>query len=324
MIKKRLIMIMIIFFITINIFPKANIDNVTNELFMYVPTQEDINDFFNLFNYLIEWDKNKRNIKDEQLLNYYNAYIGQESFQGLLFEAFLRQTTNKKIQKQILKIIEENNYNDEFSKALYRLYNAKIKRYKQDGATKIQYNYNDGFFDENINLFYMYESLTFNKELGLMLFENDWSQMSYQPDKEEDNKRDSFFLLYGGGTNSMTIHFTRYSDMDFKEFKEEAINDKYNKEKYQNWEIKELNIEGILTRSGADKFYIGIGIGPDMIPEIDCGTFDVYLYNSKLKKGYEISYFMNFSKINNNYKIRHRIWNHLAMQLILTFINTEE
>ena len=77
----------------------------------------------------------------------------------------------------------------------------------------------------------------------------------------------------------------------------------------------------LFENSGADKIYIGYGVGPDIFPEIDTATFSVYLYNEKLQKGYSITYFMNFSKINNNYKIRHRIWNQILYQLCFSFIN---
>ncbi len=153
-----------------------------------------------------------------------------------------------------------------------------------------------------------------------MLFENPWTNISFKSEDEKNKNQNMFFLMYGGGTNSMTIHFNKLSEIEFDDYKKEEI-DKYNPDRNKNWKIIELEKKGILTTSGADKIFIAYDTGPDLFPEIDAGTFNIYLYNEKLKTGYTISYYMNFSKINNNYNLRHRIWNHLLMQVTLSFIN---
>ena len=78
-----------------------------------------------------------------------------------------------------------------------------------------------------------------------------------------------------------------------------------------------------MKRAGADKIFLGFGYGDDFVSEIQCGRFVIYMYSSQFKRGYEVSYFMNFSGINNNFKLRKRIWNHLMQNLIFTFINTK-
>lgn len=291
------------------------------QFFFYIPDQEQINDYFNLFKYLIQWDENKIVINNEKLEKYYTGYVNQDSFQGLLFESFLRQTKNKKIQRQVLQLVKKNKLNDEYSQSLTRLYNSQEEKFKvDDNIEQIQYNYKEQYFDENINLFYQTESLVYNKELGLMLFENPWTNISFKSEDEKNKNQNMFFLMYGGGTNSMTIHFNKLSEIEFDDYKKEEI-DKYNPDRNKNWKIIELEKKGILTTSGADKIFIAYDTGPDLFPEIDAGTFNIYLYNEKLKTGYTISYYMNFSKINNNYNLRHRIWNHLLMQVTLSFIN---
>ena len=319
-IKKALLLFFILAaVININSIESAyNFEDKEN-IFFYIPEQDDLNNYFNLYNYLNDWDNDKIDLEDDHLIKIYENFIYQKTLQGLLFEAFLRQTKNKKIQNQILNTIDKKKYQDEFSQILVRLYNSEEKKFMQDNHEQIQYNYKDQYFDENINLFKMNEIMTYNKELGLMLFENEWAQISYK-DKENNKTDDSFFLLYGGGTNSMTINFNRYDNITFRKFYNEKVKDKFHSKKYKDWKIEEIPIKGVLERAGADKIYIGIGIGPDIIPEIDTGTFSIFLYNNKSKKGYSIVYFMNFSKINNNYKMRYRILNHLLMQLTLTFI----
>jgi hypothetical protein len=322
--KKLLIIFIFIIFILFNIIPE---DNEKEGFFFYLLDQDGLKNYFEKYNYLVALDKNKVILKEEQIKTFFSEYIGLETLDSLILEAFFRQTKNKTIQRKILKYIKKNNLKDEFSQSLFRFYNSKEKKFKQNDSEQIQYSYNDKYFDENINLFYQYENLVFNKELGLMLFENNWAIISYSNKDDKKNQeegKNSFFLMYGGGTNSMMINFSRYPDMSFDKFKNEVINDKYNSNKYKKWKTVELEKKHIFENSGADKIFIGYGVGPDIIPEIDSATFSIYLYNEKLKRGYSIMYFMNFSKINNNFKLRHRIWNQILFQLCFTFINITE
>ena len=57
------------------------------------------------------------------------------------------------------------------------------------------------------------------------------------------------------------------------------------------------------------------------MPEIDTATFVNHMYNDFLQAGYAVYYYMNFSRTNNNYDTRERIWNQLLMNLNFVFIN---
>jgi hypothetical protein len=317
---KKYILICFVFILLFSVKLQSQ-EQTEGEFFFYQLDEEEIKDYFDKFQFLIALDKNKVEFTDDKLETFFTKYIGKDSIECLLLESFFRQTKNKKIQTKVLKYIEKNNLNDEYSQSLFRLYNSKVKKYKQDKTEQIQYNYKDQYYDENINLFYQSETLVFNKELGLMLFENPWTNINYKKDDEKNENSGSFFLIYGGGTNSMTINFFKYSDVSFDQFKTQEIDKKYFSDKYKKWKIVELEKKGILEKSGSDKIFIGYGVGPDIVPDIDTATFNIYLYNEKLQKGYSISYFMNFSKINNNYKLRQRIWNQLLLQLCFSFIN---
>jgi hypothetical protein len=162
--KTRLLLIILF----LNVFFILNSENGSDRsenLFYYIPTEEQATDYFSLFNYL-------------------------------------RYTKNKKIQSRILTMIKNNKINDTFARSLFRLYNSKEEKIIQNDKTQIQYNYNNQYYDENINLFTQAEKLLFNNE---------------------------------------------------------------------------LDRSGILSRSGADRIYLGIGVGPDIIPEIDSGCFKIFL-----------------------------------------------
>jgi hypothetical protein len=289
-------------------------------LFFYQIKLDEIKDYFDKYKYLTALDKNNVILTDEKIDLFFKDYIGKETMESLLLESFFRYTKNKEIQKKVLNYLQKNKLSDEYSQSLIRLYNSKEKKYQQDKVEQIQYDYNGKYFDENINLFYQSEKLFFNNELGIMLFDNPWAYLSFKNNDDKKSDDDSFVLIYGGGTNSMTINFNKFPNLDFEQFSAKEINKSYNKQKYDNWKLVELENKEIFENSGSDKIFIGVGIGPDTIPEIDCGTFDIYLYNEKLKCGYSISYFMNFSKINNNYKLRKRIWNQILFQLCFSYI----
>ncbi len=123
--KKYMVSIILIF----SLFLISGEDNKeVKQFFFYIPDQEQINDYFNLFKYLIQWDENKIVINNEKLEKYYTGYVNQDSFQGLLFESFLRQTKNKKIQRQVLQLVKKNKLNDEYSQSLTRLYNSQEEK----------------------------------------------------------------------------------------------------------------------------------------------------------------------------------------------------
>jgi len=322
MIKK----VVLLFFILFNLTPLLNSENLidlSNDMFFYVPYEEHAADYINFYNYLKQWEENKVIINDEKLLKFYKDFAGQKTLHGFIFEAFLRQTKNKNIQKQVLFMIKGYKLDDVFSVILTRLYNSRKKQIEMGDNNQLQYSYNEEYFDENINLFKQNEYLAFKNELGLMLFDNPWTNLSYNSRNKVYSENDSFFLMYGGGTNSMTIHFYKMINIIFEEFKSREIEGKYNAEKYGNWKVQEIEIKGILKKANADKIFICTGTGPDLFPEIESGTFSILLYNEKLERGYSISYYMNFSKINNNFEMRQRIWNHLLMQLIFSFINVK-
>ncbi|MBN1798774.1 MAG: hypothetical protein JW822_09355 [Spirochaetales bacterium] len=293
-----------------------------DEITIYIPTDEEIGTFFVTYNFLLDLENGKIPVEKENLIRLYDTYVNGDMLDSYLVEAYFRQTKNNKIKKYLIEYIGQKNLDDEYSLSLLRLYKSKIVKYQQDDRELIQYNYNDEYFDENINLFLQDEILTFSKELGMVLFDNDWSKMSYQSDDEEFEDYDSFSLLFGGGTNSMSINLRVNENIDLQDFESEVV--RFDNNKYENWTVRELALEGVLKRAGADKIYFGMGYGDDVFEAIKAGTFSIYLFNEHMQKAFTVSYYMNFSKINNNFKVRHRIWNYLAFHVMLTFINIQE
>jgi len=289
-----------------------------DNLFLYIPSNEIMSNYLNLHSYLSAWDKNNVSVENELLSYFFINYLGKDTIQSLLFESFLRFTKNKKIQNQILDYISINNINTNFTENLKKLYAAVPITRQSNGKDTIQYNFNNIEFDENINLFLFKEQYTFNNEIGLLLFENNWNNISF--DNNANKNIDAFFLMFGGGTNALTIAFRRYANVSKNEL--ESI---YNALAYKNryndkWKVTPLPLEGILERAGADKITIAHGLGPDIIDTIETGTFNIYLYREETNVLYEVSYFMNFSPININFSERNRIFNLLFFQTLFTFL----
>jgi hypothetical protein len=307
-------------FILLLILSTKIIAQETGNLFLYIPSNEIMSDYLNLHSYLRAWDKDEINIDNERLSLFFINFVGIDTLQSLLFEAFLRYTKNKNIQSQILGYINSNNVNTNFANSLRKLYTSVPIVRQSDGKDRIQYSYANTEFDENINLFLFSERYTFDNEIGFLLFDNDWSNLSLNnPDNKDEA---SFFLMYGGGTNSIRISFRKYSNLDEKD-----IDTKYNLVFYNdlyrdNWKITTMPLEGILNRAGADKIVVAHGLGPDkFIQTIETATFNVYLYSKQNKILYEVSYFMNFSHVNIHFTERERIFNFLFFQTLFVFLS---
>ena len=288
-----------------------------NNLFLYIPDEEIMTDYLHLHSYLMAWDNDEVAISDENLSAFFNYYVGKDTLQGLLFESFLRYTKNKNVQNRVLEYIYENEIETNFTNSLKILY-AAVPVINQSGErTEIQYNYNNSLFDENINLFSFNEVLLFNGELGMLLFDNDWSVFSVP----SSGNMEMFGLMYGGGTNYMTIIFTKHSNLNERNIETVFRQEYYSNMFGNNWVIDEISPVGIMSRSGADKIYIAHGLGTErLVRTIENGAFNVYLYNRSNRTLYEINYFMNFSHVNIHYSERQRIFNLLFFQLLFAFL----
>jgi hypothetical protein len=288
-------------------------------MFLYVPSEEAMQNYLQMRSYLRAWNNDEIEVDDSRVSALFTNYIGKDTLQSLLFESFLRFTKNKKIQNRVLKYIADNQLHTNFANALKKLYEAKQVKQKSSGKEIIQYNYKNSEYDENINLFTFNESEFFNNELGLLLFVNDWNIITFNNSNQRDG--DSFVLIYGGGTNSISISFSKYTDIEEKEMETRFLKPAYDGRDGNKWVMTELPQEGILSRSGASRMIILQGAGPDVMDGIESGTFTVYLYNDVKKILYGVSYYMNFSEKNINYPERNRIFNFLLFQLLFVYLN---
>jgi viroplasmin and RNaseH domain-containing protein len=290
-----------------------------NAMFLYIPSEETAQNYLQMRSYLRAWNNNEIEVDDLRFSALFTNYIGKDTLQSLLFESFLRFTKNKNIQNRVLKYIADNQLHTNFMNALKKLYEARQIKQKLNGKETIQYNYRNSEYDENINLFTFNESEFFNNELGLLLFENDWNIIAFNNQNQRDEN--SFVLMYGGGTNSMSISFRKYTNIEEREIETKFLKTVYDGRYGNKWTMTELPLEGILSRAGASRMIILQGAGPDVIDGIESGTFTVYLYNNVNRILYEVSYYMNFSEKNINYSERGRIFNFLLFQLLFVYLN---
>lgn len=289
-------------------------------IFFYIPTDDEIQYYMNFFERLKGIETKK--INHDELSYFYDTFLQNDkyrnTYQSLLLESYLLSTKNDDVKKSIINHISNKKYKDEFSKVLLRLYSSKKESTLQNQKEQIRFNFKDQYYDENINLFNMKEVKFFDEELGLVLFnDNNWNVLTLN-DKEKN--RDAISLISGGGTNSITISLIKYKIDDYKKFLTDVINSPLYKKKYDNYKLSELPNEGILSRSGADKIFLGAGYGNDIIPGIESFSSTLYMYSEKKKCGYAITYYMNFSSINNNFELKNRLYNHLLFQIILSWI----
>ncbi len=300
-------------------------DTEKKGFFFFYPLKEDNTvDYFTRYYDLLNIEKDPSILNAELIELFFNDIIGKNFPESLLLESYLRYTKNKGVRKKIEGYIRKNNLSDNFSMSLLRLYNAKEEKTVDLGYPKLRYNYQNKYFDENINLFLQKEVSFFDDELTLVMFENEWRTVILNNDQFKKNNlnREVLNFIYGGDTNSFVFMVIRYTNITFKQFHEKAINDKFFTERHKNFTTVELKKEEFHEKCGADKIFISYGVGPDIIPNVESAMLCLHLYSYKLKKGYQVIYSMNFSESNNNYLLRERIWNQLLLQLCFTSINT--
>lgn len=311
--KKMFLSLILIIFVTFSSFGYESL--------FYIPDYDETLFFFQTINFLQEWENGKTELTDEKFAEVYTNHVGTGYFSSLLFEQFFRNTKNENIKNQIKRHIENNNINDDFSQALLKKYSSIETEGESNGKKVIQYCYNNEEYDENINLYQAYEVRPFNDEFGMLLFNNDWNVLSYNNESNELNVGKNMFLLYGGGTNSLSISLFQVENVTSEEELSEAFRLNYYEQKHgENWTYGEVNQVGVLSNCGVDRYFVGYGVGPDIVPEIDCGNFVAFLYKEDLQKVYVMDIYMNFSKINMNYEIRNRIYDYLKFFTFFCFV----
>ena len=327
----------------------------SSELFLYVPTDDEMGRFMGMHQFLREWDENKRDVDAKALDALYSANVGKNTLNGLQFEAFLRNTKNAAVRKEVLDYLDAHALADPFAACLKKLYAAKELPQESGGTAARRYSYQDEEFDEDIDLFDFYETGFFDQKLGLLLFDNGWEQVSLNggtPAKPETSAApdvaaegaaaaegkaqdaaaaeskapaaapsvESFYLIYGGGTSTMTVYCKKYARLPEAKIAEVLAAEPF-PAKYEGWKAFGLDAKGILAGSGASKYIVAYGIGPDTMPGIDSGAFNAYLYDDKTETLYEMSASINFSPMNVNYPTRDRIYNYVLFNTLFCFLN---
>lgn len=335
----------------------------SSELFLYVPTDDEMGRFMGMHQFLREWDENKRAVDAKALDALYSANVGKNTLNGLQFEAFLRNTKNADIRKEVLGYLDSHALADPFAVCLKKLYAAKELPQEAGGSAARRYSYQDEAFDEDIDLFDFYETGFFDQKLGLLLFDNGWEQVSLNggtpakpeasvaPNVAAEGKApdaptvdapmvdapmvdaptvdaptvdapsvESFYLIYGGGTSTMTVYCKKYARLPEAKIGETLAAEPF-PAKYDSWKAFGLDAKGILAGSGASKYIVAYGVGPDTIPGIDSGAFNAYLYDDKTETLYEMSASINFSPMNINYPTRDRIYNYVLFNTLFCFLN---
>ncbi|MGI5172685.1 hypothetical protein H0R92_03665 [Treponema sp. OMZ 840] len=324
MIKKRRVILSVLFVFFVSFFAAADnteVSEKSREGFFYVPNTGEMNFFIQSWSFLKKWEEEQVSVSDTQFANMYFNRIGKDFFASILYENFFRTTENESIKKQLKAYIENEKLETAYAKTVLKKLNSSAKVFEQDEKKRIQYSYEDKEFDENINLFDFVEVHPFEDEFGMLLFKNDWGVLTYTPEGAEKNeKRKDLFLMYGGGTNSLSIRIKEDENVLNEEDLEKIFMNDFFEKKYPNaWTFMEINKEGILENCGADHYFVGWGRGPDIIPEIDSGTFNAFLFNKTTQKVFSVSFFMNFSQINMNYEIRERLFDYLRFFTLFCF-----
>ena len=291
--------------------------------FLYIPETDEMSSFISNWKYLQKCDSGEV-VPDEQQIASFFSVIGRNDTISLQMEMFLLNVKNKDVQKKAENYIKKNNLDTPFAQALLRKYNSVEKTYDNSGHEEIQYSYNDEWFDENITLYDFNEIHPFEDEFGLLLFNNNWGVLRLKNDDGTAGDEDHFYLIHGGGTNSVSVSFREYRNIetedDFAQIINDFIKSKKEGEQKDEWNFYQLNKTGVLENCGVDEYIIYSRIGSEpLVPAISAGDFGAYLYSEKYKKVYKVEYHVNFSVINISYEIRQRIYDYVRFFTIFCY-----
>lgn len=292
----------------------------------YIPESAEIGLILRTLDHLRAWEAGQITLSDDDFAKIYAEYVGGKNFLSMVYEQFFRNTNNSAIKAQVKNYITKNKLNDEYEKVLLKKLDAKKKITKAGDYESVQYSYNDTEFDENINLFDFYEARPFKDEFGMLLFDNDWQILTRKKLADDsDVPENRLSLICGGETNALKISIRETENVKTEADLEAVFNRKYFEGKYpENWEFSELEKKGVLAQSGADRYFVGFGTGPDIAPEISTATAIAYLYSKKHSKVYSMSIFINFSKVNMNYAIREQLFEYIRFFTLFCYIDTNK
>lgn len=287
----------------------------------YVPSKDEIELIVSLRNLFYDIETKKFKIDDAYIKDFFQNYVGQDSFSALCVENYLRCTTNEETKILAKKYIENNNLSTDYVKTLLKKYDSQLVKQGSGKNKQTRFSYNNEEFDENINLSIFFTWQPFKDEFHAPLFNNRFNIINYDLENMGSATGKALILLSGGGTNSMTITYKKLENVTTQEELKKALGTEIYEKKFKdNWYFKELPLGEILETSGVTHYYIGMGQGPDIISQIDCGNFVAFLHNEETKKVYVMDIFMNFSKKNMNYNIRQEIFDYLKFFSLLCYL----
>jgi len=290
----------------------------SDRFFLYIPDNDELEDYMAMLSYLRDWDNGRINVSDDDLNVIFTNHFGNNTIHGLLFDAFLRHAGNPGVRRRIIQYFNDHNLETGFTASLRKLYEAVPSGTLTPQGEQLRYIYNNSEYDENIDLFNARPSALFNDELALLLVENNWTGMPVNIPGRPDEQ--AFFLTYGGNTNTLTVIFKKYSRVLEGDITEKMGIDFYRNRFNGNWNVTELPLERILSRSGADRYIIAYGYGPETNPRIEGAVFNAYLYRRTTSTLYEISYYMNIAPENIHFSERTRMFNMLFFQTLYAFL----
>jgi len=297
--KKYLILIIVAFCIN-SPFAKAE----ENPIKFYVPSRGEVNAYINLQKYLAKCESSVIEKNDQVLWSIFElSFKYNNIIQTYLIEAFLRNTKNISIQNAYLEYLKSKSIETDETKKILLIWGKRTPVQSNAEAYKLA---NDEIY-EYINLTGMKEIGFFDNNLYLTIPNNKWNIMSIG--------NDSQFLIYGGGTNSVTISIKKY-DFSIDDSKHIV---EVEKNRFPNEVFNELEINDFLKLCNSE--YMVIKYGCDNVDGIySSANIDLYLYSKKSSIGYKISYFMNFSDINILADEAPKIYSYLAEMILFSWV----
>jgi len=309
------------FLVLLTLFCGKLLAEPSEDLFIYTPSQDAMQAFFGMHKYLQAWEENPSLVTSGKFKTIYEKYVGKGRIDSLVLEAFLIGTKEKNVQNEVLGYLEAAKDHSVFSEVLRQAYQAKNVGVLSDTNKLQRSSLNNEKFDEGINYFGVRETTFMDKQIGILMPDNPWSTLKLTNSDSPESDRDRVTFIVGGGTNSILLSIQKFdqvsNDSIIDRMKINVLKERYHKDPI----MYDLPLEGVIARSGADRYLLLYQTGEDMFPGVDSGTFLAYLYNSNKKILYELNYYINISPGSILYPIKNRLYNLILFSCMFAYLD---
>lgn len=279
--------------------------------YFYLPVQDEVNAFFNLIPYLSQYNDDQLMLVDkEQFSQFFDIGLKYKVIQTYYLLDFIRNTKNQFV---IDCFIEYCNLQNEIPIDYEQTLTILKQRENENSVLK------NGKTIENVKYSDFVEIGLFENTLKTLLPDNEWQTISVNNKNTNAVDKNYIAFLCGGGTNSFLASYRYYNETE-SDFVKRVEQNRFDESKFSRVALMKLPVEDFLVLNNASKIYLWLGTSKDEF-NIKNGQLVLYMYSEKYKRGYEITWLVNFSNKNVYYENPETIYSLISEIILFTWID---